>query len=119
MSILCVSNNFVELQAYEFTEKIQESSLYKFVRFEKSKNNNFGSEGVGLDLITQVILQDNDGALYPVEPNLNGLRFAKKEITYNEYKKLQSKETFTAFSTVFLAIGIFSIGMVGFVKLFT
>ncbi|MEH7223651.1 hypothetical protein V7112_07505 [Bacillus sp. JJ1566] len=116
---MCVSNHFVELQAYELSEKIRESSLYTFVRFEKSKNNNMGSEGEGLDLITQVILQDNDGALYPVEPNLNGLRFAKKEITYNEYKKLQSKETFTAFSIFFLAIGVFSIGMVGFIKFFT
>ncbi len=116
VSILCVSNNFVELQAYEFSEKIRVNSLYKFVRVEKSNSN--GTEGSVLDLITHVILQDTDGTLYQIEPNPNGLKFAKKEITYKEYNKLQNKETFTAFSAFFIIIGFFSIGMVSFTKLF-
>lgn len=116
---MCVSNNFIELQAYEFSEKIREDSLYRYVGVEYSKSNINRVEGNGLDLITKVILQDNDGTLYHIDPNSNGLKFAKQEITYKQYQRLQKRETINAFSGFFLIIGSFSAIMVTFVRYFS
>lgn len=119
MIAVCVSNNFVELQTNEFCEKIRNASLYKFVGVDYSRNNMNGKEGNGLDLINTVILQDNDGTVYHVEPNSNGLKFAKQEISYKEYKKLQRKETIGVFSGFFLILGSFIAVMVTFVRYFS
>lgn len=115
---MCVSNNFIEQQAYEYSEKIRKNSLYKFVRTDSLDENN-GTTRDGLALITKVILEDKDGNLYHVDPNPNGLRFAKKEITYREYKKLQNKETRNAFLTFFVIIGFFGAVMVTLMKYLT
>lgn len=60
--------------------------------------------------ITTVTLKGEDGAFYQVALNPNGLKFAKKEITYKEYKKLQNKETRNAFitfaGTVFFLVAV-------------
>ncbi|MBD8069279.1 hypothetical protein [Bacillus sp. PS06] len=112
---MCVSNNFIELQAYEFCEKIRNDSLYKFVGVDYSRSH---INGNGLELINTVILQDSDGTVYYVEPNSNGLKFAKREITYKEYKKLQRKETISAISGFVLIIGSFGALMATFVRFF-
>ena len=45
----------------------------------------------GQDFITKIILEDKKGALFSVKPDYSGLRFAKGEITYKEYNKIQKK----------------------------
>lgn len=115
---MCFSNNSIEQQAFEMSERIRNNSIYKFVRVDfiggKSldfqyqsgpRNDNNVKNGEHLDLISKVILEDRDGILYSVEPNSNGLRFAKGEITYKEYNKIQKKETVQGLSYFFLAIG--------------
>jgi hypothetical protein len=116
---VCVSNNFVDLQANDFCEKILEHSLYNFVGVNRSEINYHQKDGNELGFIKTVILQDNDGTVYYVEPNSNGLKFAKQEITYKEYKRLQRKETITAFSGFFLIGGSFSAIMIAFVSYFS
>jgi hypothetical protein len=102
---LCFSHNYIEQYAYEMSKKIWESSSYKPIRLEfaggtslefknqpnywDSPNNEMGNTPV---LITKIILESSEGKLFSVEPNDNGLRFAKGEITYKEYKRLQKKE---------------------------
>lgn len=121
---MCVSNNFIEQQAYKMTEKIRENSLYKLVRIDYS-----GGESIGLlkqdergndysdiptnggALITKVILADKDGTLYSVEPDINGLRFANGEISYSQYRKLQRKNDFTMLFCFIGIIGFFGVSM--------
>ena len=119
---MCVSNNFVEQEAYEFTKKIRECSQYKFIKLDLSKNiinSNNGRKDNGLDLITKVILEDKDGTLYSVEPNSNGLRFAKKEITFKEYKKLQNRDSLNIFVIFFGLMGLLIVLMLTFVRYLT
>ncbi|WP_142300999.1 hypothetical protein [Bacillus sp. 7884-1] len=71
--------------------------------------NAAGAKGVAL--ISNVILGDKDGALYSVEPNINGLRFAKGEISYNKYRKLQRRNDVNMLFCFFGIIGFFSISM--------
>lgn len=119
---VCVSNRFIEQQAYDFSEKIRVSSLYRFVGTELSKDDLVTSNGTVEDpfvLITKVILEDTDGTLYYVAPNVNGLRFAKREITYKEYKKLQKNETRNAIVMFFGILGFFSVFMITMMKYLT
>lgn len=119
---VCGNNNFIEQQAYEFTEKIRENSLYKFVRIDFSESTFGGNTKIRDDqlvLITKVILEDKDGTVYFVEPNSNGLRFAKKEITYDEYKKLQKIDDRKAYTMFFGIIGLFGVLMVTTINYFT
>lgn len=101
---MCVSNNAIEQQAYSFATKICKQSLYKPLRFdtigntsilietESSHQNSFDSlKEEALPLITKVILEDKYGRLFSIEPNDIGLRFAKGDITYNDYLRLQKK----------------------------
>lgn len=118
---MCVSNNFVEQQAYGMSEKICKNSLYKIIRLDYSGGGSLGfqkqnqqwvgdKEITGNDtvLITKVVLEDKDGTLYSIEPNLNGLRFSQGEITYNQYKSLQKRETFNVFAGLLLIFAFFS-----------
>jgi hypothetical protein len=87
------------------SKKIWENSAYNPIRLEfaggtsldlKSQTNDWDSLNKEMAktpvLITKIILASSDGKLYSIEPNENGLRFAKREITYKEYKMLQKKE---------------------------
>jgi hypothetical protein len=104
---VCSSNNFIELQAYNQSEQIRKVSLYKFIRVDYSGVNNQGSQS-GTALITQVVLEDKDGNVYFVEPSPIGVRFAKGEITYKEYKKLQKRDTLNWIATFCGIVIIFS-----------
>src|SRR5699024_5841637 len=77
---------------------------YKLIRIDFAGGNcfkiqNSPNDWVSLEkemgnksaLITKVILEDSEGKLHSIEPNDNGLRFAKGELTYKEYKILQDK----------------------------
>lgn len=117
---LCVSNQFIEQQAYDFSEQIRENSLYKFVGVEISENNPAETnvqKRNELALISHVILEDNDGSRYYVAPNPNGLRFAKKEITHKEYNKQLKKETRNAVITFLAVLVFFGVTMLTIVQL--
>ena len=73
---MCVSNHFIEQEAYDFSGKIQKQSLYKFVRTELAENHFNGQHGGEFPLISKVVLEDKDGKLYYVTPSPNGLKFA-------------------------------------------
>ncbi|WP_342431037.1 hypothetical protein [Neobacillus sp. FSL H8-0543] len=122
---MCVSNHFIEQQAYKMTEVIKGNTLYKFVGVDFSggegagfqklvvhENEHHDTPASGTALITKVLLQDKDGSLYSVEPNLNGLRFAKGEISYKKYQKLQRKNDLTMFLCFYGIIGFFIVSMI-------
>lgn len=107
---MCVSNHAFELQAYKLSEQIIEHTIYhplKVVYFgEKEVDVNQIS---AIELITKVILQDNEGHVYEVEPSENGVRFSKGEITYQEYLRRGKKDirnliTYSSASIGFLFI---------------
>lgn len=107
--IVCAPMNFIEQQAYEMYENIRKSSIYKLIRVDYSVGNNHESQ-TGSALITQVVLEDNEGNVYFVEPNSFGVRFANGEITYKEYKKLKKRETLNGI-LLFLGIIVFFCGL--------
>ncbi|PKH10320.1 hypothetical protein [Planomicrobium sp. MB-3u-38] len=98
---MCVSNNEIERQAYIMSEKIRENSVYKLVliKFIDNKNIDLQNHSIeqilakeDLPLISKVTLEDEEGMRFDIEPNEIGLSYAKGEITYKEYKQMQSKE---------------------------
>lgn len=117
--MMCVSNPFIEQEAYDFSEKIQKQALYKFVRTEVAGNHFNGQNGGDFPLISKVVLEDADGKLYYVAPNPNGLKFAKQEITYKEYKRLEKKETLNAVALFFVILSFFGGSMAALIKFFT
>jgi hypothetical protein len=90
---MCVSNNAFEFQAYKMSEQIIKHTIYQPVKVvyfgEKEADVN---EISAIELITKIILQDNEGHVYEVEPSENGIRFAKGEITYQEYLQRGKKD---------------------------
>lgn len=121
---MCVSNNFIEQQAYEMSEEIRKNSLYKVVRVDVSGGNSCefqkqDNQWNGKDLITKVTLEDKKGIFYSVKPDHNGLRFAKGEINYKEYSQLQRKEDLKGFSYFFVIIGFFIIMMFALMRFLT
>lgn len=116
---MCVSNHFIEQQSYNFSEKIRENSLYKYVGTQLSESDLVYSNKPPIDhlaFVTKVILEDKDGTLYYVAPNPNGLRFAKQEVTFKEYQKLQKLETRKAIAAFLGIIGFFGLLMVSMMK---
>ena len=118
---MCVSNNFIEQQAYKISEEIRKNSLYKVIRLDVSGVSSLGiqkqdDQWNGKDFITKVILEDTRGNYYSVKPDYNGLRFAKGEINYKEYSKLQKKEDLKGLSYFFGITGILIIMMVTFMR---
>ncbi|MFB3162752.1 hypothetical protein P5G62_017895 [Neobacillus sp. 179-C4.2 HS] len=111
---MCAPNIFIEQQAFEMCEKIKQNSVYNFIKVDYSEGSNQGFHSQDENtknrsaLITRVFLEDKDGTQYTVEPNPNGVRFAKGEITYKEYKKLQKRETVNGIATFFGILVFFS-----------
>lgn len=128
---MCSPFHFIEQQAYEMSEKIRKDSIYKFVNVEVSEGSSQGSQQNLVDsnscvqetrtwagYITKVILEDEKGKLYLIEPSIDGLRFAKGEITYQEYRKLQKRETINIVSIFFVAVGLIGIMMLTLKRFF-
>lgn len=95
---MCLTTNAIEQQALSICEEIRNHSNYKLVRLNfigdqglEVKNNSFSIPEDRLPLVSNVVLEDSDGKTYKIEPNENGLRFAKGEITYNEYLRIKKK----------------------------
>ena len=74
---MCVSNHFIEQQAYKMTEVIKGITLYKFVGVDFSggegagfqklvvhENEHHDTLATGTALITKVLLEDKDGTRY-------------------------------------------------------
>lgn len=121
---MCFSNDYIEHQARRMTDEIRNHSIYKFVGvdyFSDDRNNNShlpeqaNSGNVTplkeLGLISKVFLEGKDSTLYTIEPNMNGLRFAKGEISYNKFKKLQRKNDTTICVSFLGIIGFFIVSM--------
>lgn len=120
---MCFSTNLFEQRALDITKQIQKKSIYKFVRAdfvdgksfefqEQHSNGNGYTPSVNKDvpLIAKVILEDDDGRQYSVEPHPNGLRFAEGKITYKEYKELQRNENIRGFRLFFVTISGYVLG---------
>lgn len=108
---MCISSNFIELQAYRICEAMKNQSLYKMIKLELADDRiiepqNLGDFGDGRALITKVVLEDNKGKSYSVNPNHNGLSFAQGEITFNEYRKIEKSESVKGISFLVLLIGL-------------
>jgi hypothetical protein len=121
---VCSPFHFIEQQAFEMSEKIRKETIYKFVNVEVSESSYIESQksyahSNGYEYnskpwagyITKVILEDEKGALFRVEPSMDGLRFAKGEISYKEYNKRQKKETINLVSVFFVAVGLIGLVM--------
>ncbi|WLR55591.1 hypothetical protein LC048_00795 [Mesobacillus subterraneus] len=101
---MCVSNNAIEHQAYHYSEKIQESSLYNIVRVDFNGGTFIKSvEGISfkdefqdmenLPLIKSLILQSKAGKQFSVEPDELGVQFAKGYLSYNRYLLAKKQES--------------------------
>lgn len=116
---MCISHNEIERQAYIMSEKIRKNSIYKPIAMELVGRTSLGFQNQSLEdlltkkdlpLVSKVILEDEEGRRYAIEPNEMGLSYAKGEITYKEYKRRQNKESklfigyLTALSSGFLLI---------------
>lgn len=91
---MCISGNFIELQ-------------------------NIQNYWDGKALITKVILKDTKGKSYIVSPDFNGLKFAKGEITYKEYKRIEKGENIKVISFFSILSVLTMITMYILVKLLT
>lgn len=108
---MCISSNFIELQAYRICEVMKTQSRYRMVRLELSDDciiepQNLESFSDGSKLITKAVLEDIDGKFYSVSTNQNGLRFVMGELTYKEYKKKERNEDLKGFGILALLIGL-------------
>lgn len=107
---MCVSNHAFEFQAYKLSEQIIKHTIYQPVKVVYFGEKEAGVHQINaIELITKIILQDNEGHVYEVEPSENGLRFAKGEITYQEYIRRGKKDfrnliTYSSASIGFLFI---------------
>lgn len=108
---MCISSNFVELQAYRICEEMKNQSIYKMMKVGLSDDSiiepqNLESFGDGRALITKAIFEDTEGKSYSVNINHNGLRFAMGELTYKEYRKMEKNEDLMALGFLALLIGL-------------
>lgn len=116
---MCFSSNFIEQQAFDIYESMKRQNHFKCVGVELAGNEYAEqvSERDKAVLITSVYLEDKTGVKYGVEPNPLGLRFANGEISYNEYKRLQKKESRKGVSLFVIAVCVPFILISAFFKL--
>lgn len=114
---MCFTHDVIERQALKICEEMKMYSIYSLVavtttgdQVRKIQENtsiesNFNLlPGEALPLITNVMLQDANGRHYSVSPDEAGLQFAKGEVTYKEYERLQVKAK-RQLTTILLASG--------------
>lgn len=102
---MCFTHDVIERQALKICEEMKMHTIYSLVgvtttggQIRKIQENtsiesNFNLlPGEAFPLITKVMFQDANGSHYSVLPDEAGLQFAKGEVTYKEYKRLQAKE---------------------------
>ncbi|MFE4524287.1 hypothetical protein ACFRCQ_19610 [Cytobacillus firmus] len=113
---MCFTHDVIERQALKICEEMKMYSIYSLVgvattgdQVKIQENTSIESNfkllpGEALPLITNVMLQDAYGRVYSVSPDEAGLQFAKGEVTYKEYKRLQAKEKIQL-TTILIASG--------------
>lgn len=111
---MCSSYDFIEQQALDMSEAIRKNSLFKVVRVEFSGGGSLEIQRDMIiqnvsDFITKVILEDQEGKLYAIEPSPIGLRFAKGEISFSEYQRLTKRETLSVVGSFSIITGIFGL----------
>lgn len=114
---MCINNNFIEDQAFHITEKILGNSIYKVVRIEGSRSNTHNQKLNGENLITKLILEDENGVFYSIKPDQFGLMFANGEVSYKKYCRLQKKDDLKVISYSIIGMGIIISMMIGLMKL--
>ncbi|MBD8071295.1 hypothetical protein [Bacillus sp. PS06] len=119
---MCVSNHAIEQMAWDISKRIHDHSIYRVVRIDftggKSKDIQYTEEnpfiinsGEDIPLITNLLLEGEDGTFYSVEPNLHGERFAKGEFSYTEYTAIQKEEK--SKGLIYVSISIIAFLFVG------
>ena len=111
---MCINNDFVERHAYQMYEEIKKSSLFKVVRVEGIGGTYLNPEKLkeqmnSQELITNIVLEDNNKKRYVVNPDPFGYKFANGEISYKEYKNMQKMDDFKWISYSILGMGFLSI----------
>ena len=115
---MCFSNNAIEQLAYTMSEQIYKHSIYKIIKIEfiggesidiQNQTQNLFSLDVSkeLPLVTKLVLKGENGILYAIEPNENGLKFAKGQITYKEYNSIQKGGIYKGFIYGSISIATF------------
>ncbi|KGR80077.1 hypothetical protein CD29_03790 [Ureibacillus manganicus DSM 26584] len=120
---MCINNDFIENQSYRIYEEIRKSSLFKVARVEFQEgycwepqfepiqfNNN--------DLITKIILKDDNNNSFTINPDDIGLKFAKGEISYKDYLRFQKIDNFKWIGFSILGVGILITMMLTFYMYF-
>ncbi|WP_226678930.1 hypothetical protein [Mesobacillus jeotgali] len=126
---MCVSNNAIELQAYHFSEKIQESSSYSIVRVDFIGGTFLECEqGISLrselqdkgnfPMIKNLILKTKAGKQYRVEPDELGLRFARGDLSYRQYLLAKKEKFRNMLWYTFVFTGLFTAVFWAFVSYF-
>ncbi|MFY3792088.1 hypothetical protein ACOQFO_10480 [Ureibacillus sp. MALMAid1270] len=108
---MCVNNNFIENQSYRVYEEISKSSLFKVARVEFLEGYCWEPQFEPIlfnknDLITKIILKDDNNNSFTINPDDMGLKFAKGEISYKEYLKFQKVDDFKWIGYSILGVGI-------------
>jgi hypothetical protein len=118
---LCVSHHNIEQQAYHYAEQIRQYTKYtplyiqfigagRFV-FEQGEPLPVNSPGV----ISKIVLADQDGNQYPIEPDEFGLQFARGEIDYKNYLYQQKKGNKQLIGLTFALVAGFATAGWGFI----
>lgn len=109
---LCFSNNAIEQFSNKMCVEIINTTIYRPVKADLIGGKVLDLQepstfmGNKQNLINCVTLSDKDGNSYTIEPNENGLKFARGEISYQEYIHLKTKShrTFILFFLFITAV---------------
>ena len=110
---MCVPNNVFEKQAFLIFEKMADSTIYKPVKLELNEGNilsferwKTASPQQSMMLIKNVIVEDQNGRQFSVQPDEAGLKFVTGEVTYKEYEQIKAKDTRKVFLIFSAAISL-------------
>ncbi|WP_409250734.1 hypothetical protein V1502_11210 [Bacillus sp. SCS-153A] len=109
---MCVSDNIFEKQAYLILKQMADSPIYKPVKLQLS-----GGETIdflnwereynqpSMALIKKVIVEDQNGSQFSVDPDEAGLKFTNGEIGFEDYQKIKRTDTKKLFTIFSISIG--------------
>lgn len=104
---MCFSHENHNLMMYPALIKIINESIYDVVGLElvggkvlpikHETHSTLVQELTKTEIVKHVLLVDDAGTIFSVEPDVKGLEFAKGQISFDEYKRDQKKSTKLAF----------------------
>ncbi|SOC40940.1 SH3 domain-containing protein [Ureibacillus acetophenoni] len=108
---MCVNNDFIENQSNRIYEEISKSTLLKVARVEFQEGYCWEPQFEPIqfnknNLITKIILKDDKNNSFTINPDEIGLKFAKGEISYKEYLRVQKVDDFKWIGFSILGVGI-------------